>query len=44
MIEDNGEIARGKFVNIEVLPNINAFITIVVAAQAFISGKEGGKY
>lgn len=44
LIEDNGEIARGKFVNIEVLPNINAFITIVVAAQAFISGKEGGKY
>lgn len=44
LVEDNGEIARGKFVNIEVLPNINAFITIVVAAQAFISGKEGGKY
>ena len=44
MVEKNGEIPRGKFVDIEVTPNVNAFVTVAVAAQAFISGKEGGQY
>lgn len=44
MVDSSGNIPRGKFVDIEVKPNINAFVTIAVAAQAFISGKEGGQY
>lgn len=44
MQDTNGEVPRGRFVNIEITPNINAFITMSVAAQAFISGKEGGQY
>lgn len=44
MRDSNGDIPRGRFVNIEVKPNANAFVTMSVAAQAFISGKEGGQY
>lgn len=44
MKDSNGEVPRGRFVNIEITPNINAFVTMSVAAQAFISGKEGGQY
>lgn len=44
MQDTSGNVPRGRFVNIEVKPNINAFVTMSVAAQAFISGKEGGQY
>ena len=44
LIGDNGEIPRGRFIDIAVTPNINAHVTISVAAQGFIQSKEGGNY
>ncbi len=44
LIGDNGEIPRGRFLDIAVQPNTYAFITISVAAQGFIQSRGGGKY
>lgn len=44
LVGSDGKIPRGRFVDIEVTPNTTAHVTIVIAAQAFLSGEEGGKY
>lgn len=40
----DGSIPRGQFIEIQVFPNTNAYVTISVAAQGFIQSKAGGKY
>ena len=44
LIGENGEIPRGRFVDISVAPNINAHVRMSVAAQGFIQSREGGRY
>lgn len=44
LVDSNGTIPRGRFIEISVTPNTFAYVTISVAAQGFIQSKEGGRY
>lgn len=44
LIGNDGKIPRGRYINLKVVPNALARITISSAPQAFIQSKTGGRY
>lgn len=44
LIGEDGKIPRGRFINIEVVPDGLAYVVISIAAQGFIQSKGSGQY
>lgn len=44
MLDENGEVPRGRFIDISVAPNTAAYVSIAVAPVAFIQSRQGGVY